>query len=324
MKIVKRVLSVIGALLALGVLAMVVKFYVLSPALRPAPDVKAPATPEAIARGKYLATHVAACLGCHSKVDETISGEPIVEGFTGSGRDFGAIPNFPGRIRAPNISPDKDSGIGGWTDGEILRAMREGVDRHGRALFPQMPYQTYAATLGDDDALAIIAYLRTLAPVKNDPGKMTVDFPVSMFIRAAPRPLDKPAPPAPPASNKDARGDWLLRVCSCGDCHDSKNEKMEPIPGKSLAGGMKLDLPGDKGTVYASNITSDKATGVGAYSDHDLKRVINEGKGKSGRTLYVMPWFYYKGLTDEDKDALLSALRRVPPVANVIPAATVK
>ena len=324
MKIVKRALSVVGALLVLAVLALVVKLYGLSPQMRPAPDVKAPASPEAIARGKYLANHVAACLGCHSRVDEAISGEPIVPGFLGSGRDFGPIPNFPGRIRAPNLTPDKDTGIGGWTDGELLRAMREGVGRQGQALFPQMPYQTYAATLSDDDALAIIAYLRTLAPVKNDPGKMAVDFPVSMFIRAAPHPLDKPAPPAPRASDRDARGDWLLRVCSCGDCHDSKNEKMEAIPGKRLAGGMRFDLPGDKGAVFAGNITSDKATGVGAYSDDDLKRVINEGKGKSGRTLYTMPWLYYKGLTDDDKDALLAALRRVPPVSNVVPAATVK
>src|SRR5262245_51276869 len=108
MKIVKRALLAVGALLLLGVLGLSVKFYVLSPQTRPAPDVKAPTSPEAIARGKYLANHVAACLGCHSKVDETISGEPIVEGFAGSGRDFGLIPNFPGHIRSPNISPDKD------------------------------------------------------------------------------------------------------------------------------------------------------------------------------------------------------------------------
>jgi cytochrome c553 len=323
-KILKRILVVFLATLALGVAAIYVKFYVTLPKTRPAPDVKAPASPEAIERGRYLASHVAACVGCHSKVDITKSGEPIVEGQLGSGRDFGELPGFPGRLRAPNLTPDKETGIGAWTDGEVLRAMREGVDRNGRVLFPQMPYKTYAKTLSDDDALAVIAYLRTLAPIKNDPGVMEVKFPVSMFIRGVPAPLASSPPAAPPASDKKARGEWLLQVCSCSDCHDSMNEKMEPIPGKRLAGGMMFPLPEGKGNVYAANITSDTATGIGAYSDDDLKRVIEEGKGKSGRTLYVMPWIHYKGMTAEDKEALFAALRQVPAVANVVPPSTVK
>jgi hypothetical protein len=316
-----RILGALGALLVLAVLAIWVKFYVTLPKMRPAPDVKAPTTAEAIAKGKYLS---GVCIGCHSKVDLTVSGEPPVEGFIGAGRDFGELPGFPGRLRAPNLTPDKETGIGDWTDGEVLRAMREGVGKSGRALFPQMPYQTFGKTLSDEDALAIIAYLRTLKPVKNDPGPTEIKFPVSMFIRAAPRPLEKSPPPSPPPSDKKARGEWLLKVMLCGDCHDSHNEKMEPIPGKELAGGTPFPLPEGKGTVYATNITSDKATGIGSYSDDDIKRVLIEGKGKSGRTLYVMPWYYYKDLTDEDKDAIVGALRNVPAVANLVPPSTVK
>jgi hypothetical protein len=121
-----------------------------------------------------------------------------------------------------------------------------------------------------------------------------------------------------------ARGQWLLKTCSCRDCHDSVNDKMEKIPGKMLAGGFKFPLPGDKGYAIAPNITSDKATGIGAYTDDDLKRVFEEGKGKDGRNLYVMPWFYYKGMTAEDKAALFAALKEVPPVANVVPPSAVK
>jgi hypothetical protein len=323
-KIIKRVLTVIGALIVLGILAMVVKFYVLSPKSRPAPNVTAPTNPEAIAKGKYLVHHVAGCVGCHSPVQGSVPGEPPVEGKLGAGRDFGDLPGFPGHLRAPNLTPDKETGIGNMTDGEVLRAMREGIGKDGRALFPQMPFQTYAKTLNDEDALSIIAYLRSLPAVKNDPGKMEVNFPVSMFIRAVPQPLEAQPPPAPPVSDKMARGKWLLQVCSCNDCHDSVNKRREKLPGMALAGGQPFPMPEGKGTAISPNITSDKATGIGAYSDDDLKRVFNEGKGKTGRLLYVMPWAYYSGMTADDKDALITALRAVPPVTNVVPPSDIK
>jgi hypothetical protein len=303
---------------------MVLKFFVLSPKSRPAPNVSAPTSAEAVLRGKYLVDHVAGCLGCHSPVQEDKPGDRIVEGRAGAGRDFGEFPGAPFRLRAPNLTPDKETGIGAWTDGEVLRAMREGVGRNGRPLFPQMPYRTYARTLADDDALAIIAYLRTLAPIKNDAGVTDVNFPVSMFVRAAPKPLEASPPPAPSASDKLARGRWLLDVCSCRDCHDSVNGRHEPIPGKGLAGGQPFPLPRGMGTAIAANITSDKATGIGAYSDDDLRRALNEGKGKSGRLLYTMPWSYYGGMTAEDKDALIAALREVPPVVNAVAPSEIK
>src|ERR1051325_10772419 len=108
MKILKSVLLGLAALLLLGLLALIVKFYVLSPKLRPPTEVRAPSTPEAIERGRYLANHVAGCIGCHSQVDEAQPGEPVLEGRTGSGRDFGNLPGFPGHMRAPNLTPDAD------------------------------------------------------------------------------------------------------------------------------------------------------------------------------------------------------------------------
>lgn len=317
-KIVVRVALVLGSLLALAVAALALKFYALSPASRPAPDVKAPTSPEAIARGRYLVEHVTGCTGCHSPVDDTKPGDFVVAGREGAGRDFGEWPGAPFHLRAPNLTPDRATGIGGWTDGEVLRAMREGVSRDGRALFPMMPFATYARTLSDDDALAIIGYLRTLRPIANDPGRTDVAFPVSMFVRAAPRPLAAQPPPAPPATDLLARGNWLLDACSCHDCHDSVDARREKIAGKALAGGARFDLAGGKGYAVASNITSDAATGIGAYSDDDLRRVFDEGKGKSGRALYVMPWSFYSGLSRDDKNALIAALRKVAPVANLV------
>lgn len=320
-KILTRVLAAIAAVLVLGITALVVKFYVLSPKSRPAPVMTAPTSAEAIERGRYLVHHVAACAGCHSKVDEGVPGEAVVAGMLGSGRDFGEIPNYPIHIRAPNLTPD---GIGSWTDGEIARAIREGVSKDGRNLFPQMPYLTYRETLSDGEVLDIIAYLRTLKPVKNDPGRTAVNFPVSMFIRAVPKPLETPPPPPPSPSDKLARGRWLLRTASCNDCHDSVNARMEKIEGKALAGGFKFPLPNDRGYAIAPNITSDKATGIGAYTDEDLRRVFDQGKGKDGRDLYVMPWSFYKGMTGEDKAALIAALREAPAVSNVVAPSVIK
>lgn len=323
-KIVKRLLAAIGAVVVLLITVVIVKFYVLSPRSRPAPALTAPTSAESIERGRYLVHHVAACVACHSQVQEMAPGDPPVEGKLGSGRDFGEIKGAPVHIRSGNLTPDRQSGIGGWTDGEIARAMREGVDKEGRTLFPQMPYETYGKTLSDGDVLDIIAYLRTLKPLKDAPGKTSVAFPVSMFIRGVPQPLGQSPTPAPSPSDKLARGKWLIKTAACNDCHDSRDDKMQKIEGKALAGGMKFPLPGDHGYAIAPNITSDKATGIGAYTDADIRRAIDEGKGKDGRDLYTMPWPYYKGMTNDDKEALIAALRDVPPVANVVPPSAVK
>jgi mono/diheme cytochrome c family protein len=320
-RIVKWALLVLVILAVLAGGAAAGYFYVLHPKSRAAVEMKAPATPEAIERGRYLAMHVTGCIACHSETDFAAPGDPLIAGREGSGKEWPEIPEFPGRLRAPNITSDKETGLGNWTDGEIVRAMREGVSRDGRPLFPMMPYGTFATHLSDEDALAIVAYLRTLPPIAKKVDPVEVGFPVSMFVRTAPKPVERPLAKAPDPSDTLARGRWLLQAMSCADCH-TPSEKGEPLPGKQYAGGASFPLPA--GTVYASNITSDKATGIGAYSDEDLLRVLSEGIGKAGQPLYLMPWPFYKGLTDADKKALIAALREIPPVSNVVPASTIK
>lgn len=175
-------------------------------------------------------------------------------------------------------------------------------------------------TLSDEDALAIVAYLRTLKPIRKASLPAKADFPVSMFMREMPAPVVTPIPPAPAPTDKKARGEWLLQMASCHDCHDTVNDRHETV-GKPFGGGFAF-YAGSKGVVRAPNISSDPATGIGAYSEADLRRALEDGIGKSGRKLYVMPWSYYKGLTAEDKDALVSALKAAPPIVNMVPANT--
>ena len=315
-RILKRAGAGVAALLLVAVAVVVVKFYVLSPRSRPAEALTAPKTPEAIERGRYLVENVAGCTGCHSPIREDRPGDPPVEGRIGAGRDFGGAPDAAVHIRGSNITPDPTTGLGAWTDGEIVRAIREGVSKDGRTLFPQMPYHTYGRHLGNGEVLDIVAYLRTLAPITNDPGRTSVGFPVSMFIRGVPEPVEAPTP-APSPSDKLARGEWLLQVAACHECHDSVDGRRQKIDGKALGGGFKFSL-GARGYAIAPNISSDTATGIGTYADADILRAIEEGKGKDGRDLYSMPWTFYRGMTKEDKDDLIAALRRAPAVVNVV------
>lgn len=317
-RLAKRILVGLSALVALLLVTLLVRFYGLLPRARPAPTVEAPRDAASVARGRYLATHVMGCVGCHSTVLDRLPGEPLDPDGLLAGRDFGPMEGFPGRARARNLTPDADTGIGRYSDGELLRAMRDGIGKDGRALFPMMPYPVFASALSDEDALAIIAYLRSVPPKRHDPGPMQVSFPVSMFIRAVPAPAAA-VPPAP--SSGPERGRWLLKVALCADCHTPKTPSMENLPGLDYAGGMALPIPG-QGKVYSRNITADAETGIGAWSDEEVRRAIEKGVGRDGRALYGMPWPYYAGMTEEDRGLLLAAVRSIPAVRHEVPKRT--
>lgn len=109
-----------------------------------------------------------------------------------------------------------------------------------------------------------------------------------------------------------------MKVANCVDCHTTVDDNHQAIPGHFLAGGNPFPVEG-KGKSYTANITSDKATGIGAYTDDDILRVLNQGVAKSGRPLLGMPWRNYVEMTEEDKRAIVVALRAVPPVFNAVP-----
>jgi len=309
----KILLSLVG-LVALAFAGVAGYFYLLHPKVRPAPEMTAPSTPDAVSRGRYVAEAMTGCPACHSPIDMTRPGEFPEAGRLYAGRVFGEEMGFPGTLVASNLTPDPETGIGQWTDGEIVRAMREGVGRDGRALFPLMNYPHYR-DLSDEDALAIVAYLRTQAPIRHDPGRTRLDFPVSMMIRTLPQPLEDSPGGYPPHGVE--RGRMMLRVLLCGECH-TQSERGQPVAGMELAGGT--EMTGPWGTVYSANITSHPSAGIGAYSDDDLRRIFRDGKNRAGRELWVMPWSITRNLTDEDLDSLIAALREIPPNPYLVPA----
>lgn len=314
---VRKVVLAIGVVVVLAAAGVPSYFFLAYPRMRAPLDVKAPSAPEAIARGKYLVSSFG-CASCHSPVDETRPGDFPTEELKFSGRVFPATLGLPGTVIAPNITPDPETGIGKWTDGEVLRAIREGVSRDGRPLFPFMNYPNYRK-LPESDVLSMVAYLRTQKPIRHDPGRTRLNFPVNMLIRTVPEPVtDAPAQLPPPGVD---RGKLLLAVAMCGECH-TQVKQGKPIEGMQLAGGRRF--PGEFGAVYSANITSHVSAGIGAYSNDDLLRVFREGRNRAGRALWVMPWSATRNLSDDDVMSIIAALRQVPPNPYLVPAPELK
>ena len=184
-------------------------------------------------------------MDCHTTKDLTRFGLPDKGPPGGGGDCLGKDLGMPGTVCPSNITPDPDTGLGAWTDGEILRAIREGVSRNGRGLFPLMPYGAYK-NLSEEDGRAVVAFLRTLAPVKNAVPLPEIAFPVSFFVKMAPKPL--PGPVAEPNSqDRAAHGQYLAAVSGCKFCHTPVDSRKVALPGQDFSGGQ--EFPGPWGVV---------------------------------------------------------------------------
>ncbi|HTT61451.1 MAG TPA: cytochrome c [Bryobacteraceae bacterium] len=294
----------------------------VKPAHAPASQVKVALTPERIARGQYLFERVCDCAGCHSQRDFTRVGGPEVAGRRGAGTvmsDF--LIGLPGVVVAPNITPDVETGIGSWSDGEKIRAIREGVDKDGRPLFPLMPYTGYRA-MSDQDAEALVAYMDTLPPIHNPLSKTSLAFPVNLMIRLAPQPAGTVPPPE--TGDRFKYGRYLVTIAGCSECH-TPAEKGQPVPGMEYAGGQVFATKA--GTVLTANITPDLDTGIGKWSEefflkkiYDYKEYAEHGApplaGPQAFTL--MPWLAYSGLRPEDLSAIYTYLHSLKPIRHSV------
>jgi hypothetical protein len=174
------VLSVLVLVVCVGITFTIGWRPILGARSRPVTDRKFAATPARLERGAYLVNAVAACFACHSEPDTTLPGLQPKAGREGGGQFAGTNPTL-GDIYIPNITPDKETGIGDWTDDEIARAVREGIRRDGRALFPIMQYRNYRH-MSDEDIASIVVYLRSIPPIKNALGRLQAPFPVNRLV----------------------------------------------------------------------------------------------------------------------------------------------
>ncbi|MEJ8758287.1 cytochrome c [Pontibacter sp. H259] len=316
-KIIGYVLVGIVAVIAAGIIYMQYAF----PNVDAAPVLTIKKTPELIKRGEYLANHVAVCIDCHSERDWSKFSGPIVPGTHGKGGDkFDQNMGFPGVFYAKNITSDKETGIGAWTDGELYRAITAGVSKDGDPLFPLMPYKAFSQ-MPEQDIYAIIAYIRTLEPIKNEVPKSDPDFPMNLILRTMPATPTVKAKPV--LDDQLSRGKYLLTIASCGDCHTPR-EKGELIEGKFLAGGEEFKLP--TGTLRSANITPDKETGIGTWSEETfVKRFkMHQDPAIANKKLAptdfnsIMPWGMYAGMKEEDLKAIYQYLRTVKPNNNKV------
>lgn len=311
-KAVGTTVVIIVALLLLGITFTIGWRPFIGPKSRALTNRTFEATPARLERGRYLATAVTGCVACHSERDPNAPGMPPVAEKLGAGTVFGEGADLPGRLVAPNLTPDKETGAGNWTDDMLARAVREGIGHDGRALFPLMPYMNYRE-MPDEDLASVIVYLRSLPPVKSALPQTEIIFPVKYLIRSAPQPVTATVP-APDLSDPVKRGAFLVRMASCADCHTAQ-QRGQVKPGLEFAGGLLFTTP--EATVMAANITPD-ASGI-AYYDEDLFiQAMRTGKAKARSLSPEMPWTFYRNMTDEDLKAMFAYLRTLKGVKHTV------
>lgn len=285
------------------------------PAADAAGSAEQPPGPEAklVARGAYLA-NAAACLVCHTAVGPT---GPDLANLGAGGLEMKE--KF-GVWRSPNITPDKGTGIGNWTDEQIATAIREGLRPDGTQLSPMMPYLNYNG-LTDEDVKGIVAFLRTLKPIERQVAKSE--------LKMVPIPAPKPANKAPGADPHD-QGQYYANIMLCSHCHWTPNKDFTAPagPDKMFSGGLPMEVPPlGTGTLYASNITSDPDTGIGKWSDDQLYAAIKYMK-KSDGSMINGPMLFMQGvwsqLEDQDLKNVVAYIKTIPAVKHKVPKSTFK
>jgi len=279
-----------------------------SPRIRPLTDRKFERTPEHLARGKYLVNGIGECFACHGPTDASRPGWPPVRGKEGSGYAT-YTPGGELWYVAANLTPDRETGVGTWTDDMLARAVREGVGHDGRLLDPRvMPYEFYRA-MSDEDLASIIVYLRSIAAVRNPlPVAKRSDHIAAPFAT----PITAPVP-VPDVSTPAKRGAYLVQIGTCQWCHTLRDQSSrQSLPGLEFAGGDLIE-PNPYGQATSANITPDPS-GINYYDEAFFLKVIHSGKVGARNLNPIMPWWFFGHISDEDLRAIFSYLHTVKPV----------
>jgi len=277
-----------------------------------------PRTPERLARGEYLVEGLLQCPACHSENDfskrpfQVVPGKKL-GGFVFPSEESG-LPK-PNRVVAPNISPDPEYGAGTWKDADFVRALRQGIGHDGRTLFPLMPYY-YFRNLSDEDLAAVIVYERSLPPVHIKRPKTSL----TPQLKSAFQPLPPlPHVPEPDRSDRLKYGQYLVTTGHCDACHTPTDELGNPLPGMAFAGGAPLIGTWEGGkkfkTVNALNLTPDPS-GISYFDELMFIDVIRNGGFRTRPLSNIMPWAYFRNLSDDDLKAIFAYLRSLKPVCH--------
>ncbi len=317
----KKFLKIAGYILG-GVIVLVIVFIIyfnsVFPNVDPPSNEKVEITPARLERGKYLAHHVSVCMDCHSIRDWSKFSGPLMPGTLGKGGHKFDEATIPGVLYAKNITP---SGISRYTDGELMRVITNGVTKEGRALFPLMPYIGYN-NLTKEDLSSIVAYIRSLEPIKNDVPDGSLNFPLNLIVKTIPPKSYKPSP-EPNRNNPAEYGKYLVSIAGCFDCH-TQQVKGDYIIEKAFAGEFEFQFPG--GTVRSANITPEPVSGIGAWTKNKFVerfKSMDPEKYPPVKTSIndfntFMPWTMYSGMTNEDLGAIYEYLRTIKPVKNAV------
>jgi mono/diheme cytochrome c family protein len=264
-------------------------------------------TTNLVARGEYIVRNAAACGGCHSENARNPDG-PLSGGT--AFKDWRL-----GTIRAANLTPDSATGLGTWTEADIVRALRDGQRKDGSVLAPVMPYD-WLNRMSDADAFAVAQYLKSLPPVRNEVRQSpNLVFKVARLFQAPKHPVTVIPPARGPTA---AYGNYLAdHVALCAHCHTPRSGLRDEYDDKLAYAGDATppkDFP-----VNPSNITPDSATGIGRWTEEDFVRTMRTGVNPAGDSLNpIMPWRTIRRMTDDDLRAIYKYLRTVPAVHNEV------
>lgn len=268
-----------------------------SPQTSPAPAQQPPgASQSQVQRGEYLAD-LGDCVACHTQEGGArfAGGRPVQTPF--------------GTIVSANITPDKDSGIGDWTADQFYRAMHEGIDDEGKHLYPAFPYNYYT-NVAREDSDAILAYLKSLPPVRHQFKRDELRFPFNiralmigwnvLFLHKG------PYRPDPSKSAQWNRGAYLVEgLGHCEACHTPQNFMGAPKKDEAFRGGRFAQW-------FAPDITGNKRVGIGEWDDKSLRDFLRSGTNVHSAATAEMGEvvaFSTARMSDADLDAVIAYLR---------------
>jgi mono/diheme cytochrome c family protein len=254
-----------------------------------------------VKRGDYLVNGIMTCGNCHSPKGPTgdIPGKQFSGGLSWDEPPF--------KVTAPNITQDKETGIGKWSDADIKKLMRTGEMPNGVHIAMVMPTGFYHI-MTEHDVDAVVAYLRTIKPISNAVPAPVYKMPqVEHVIPGGETPYTEAM-----LGDKLKKGFYLVTIAHCMECHTPMDKGMRQWTTRLGAGGF--EFPGPWGVSVSRNITQSKDKGIGNWTDAEIKRAITQGISKDGSHLKPpMGFHYYASVTPEDLDAVVAYLRTVPP-----------